>query len=90
MIKFKTIREKTSALDGMMNMMSGKNNNNDNNENKVDRLDEFQKRMKRLEGLLHSPNETEFVVVTIPTEVVCLYMALIDIETNMTTCIPIV
>lgn len=52
--KVKTIRDKT-GLGGV--------------DNSIDRLSKFEKNMEKLEDILHSPKETEFVVVTIATEV---------------------
>ena len=36
---------------------------------KIDRLTKFERNMEKLEDMLHNQKETEFVVVTIPTEV---------------------
>ena len=35
----------------------------------TDRLSKFENNMEKLEDMLHNPKESEFVVVTIPTEV---------------------
>jgi anion-transporting ArsA/GET3 family ATPase len=52
--KVKTIRDKTGLGSG---------------DNSIDRLTKFERNMEKLEDILHSPKETEFVVVTIATEV---------------------
>ena len=74
--KLKKIREKTGGLGNIMGMMGGNNNsNNNNNDNDNvsqednDKLEKFEKKMERLEEILHNPRESEFTVVTIPTEV---------------------
>ena len=72
--KLKKIREKTGGLGNIMGMMGGNNNNNDNDNDNVsqednDKLEKFEKKMERLEEILHNPRESEFTVVTIPTEV---------------------
>ena len=76
--KLKKIREKTGGLGNIMGMMGGNNNSNNNNNNNDnnnvsqednDKLEKFEKKMERLEEILHNPRESEFTVVTIPTEV---------------------
>jgi anion-transporting ArsA/GET3 family ATPase len=59
-VKVKTIRDKTNILGG---------DNKDSAVDSVDRLTKFEKNMEKLEDILHSPKETEFIVVTIATEV---------------------
>jgi len=58
--KVKTIRDKTNILGG---------DSKDTAADSVDRLTKFEKNMEKLEDILHSPKETEFIVVTIATEV---------------------
>ena len=73
--KLKKIREKTGGLGNIMGMMGGNSNNSNNNDNDNvsqednDKLEKFEKKMERLEEILHNPRESEFTVVTIPTEV---------------------
>lgn len=64
MQKLKKIRDKT----GMLGSMMGGGQSSGAEEGVEDRLEKFEKRMDRLQALLHNPKETEFTVVTIPTE----------------------
>ena len=59
--KVKIIRDKTGGL------MGGGDTNV--NEDTVDRLSKFENNMEKLEDMLHNPKETEFVIVTIASEV---------------------
>ena len=59
--KVKVIRDKTGGL------MSS--DGSDVDENTVDRLSKFENNMEKLEAMLHDPKKTEFVIVTIATEV---------------------
>lgn len=62
MVKFQSINEKTGSLD----MMFG--GSSDGNESKKRKIQELQEKMQRLDELIHSEKESEFTVVTIPTE----------------------
>eukprot|EP01038_Epipyxis_sp_PR26KG_P008121 gene8121-10999_t len=69
--KVSTIREKTKGVNSMMNMMGGSGQKSDGK----DAVDEtqfkiavFNNRMQRLDEILHSPKDTEFSIVTIPTD----------------------
>jgi arsenite-transporting ATPase len=62
--KVKVVQEKTGALSSMFSG-GGPSKSGDVGEDKVQ---VFDKRMERLETLLRSPKDTEFTVVTIPTE----------------------
>ena len=82
--KIRTLRDKVDSLSnspfGSMMGMGGGRPSSQNSASAVgasvtadgsklpDKLTEFQMRMKRLEGILHSPSDCEFTVVTIPTE----------------------
>ena len=55
-----------NALNKMMGAFSGGNDSKGNNSN---RLDKLEAKMKKLNDMLHNAKESEFVVVTIPTEV---------------------
>ena len=59
--KVKIIRDKTGGF------MGGGDTNV--NEETVDRLSKFENNMEKLEDMLHNPKETEFVIVTIASEV---------------------
>lgn len=55
-----------------MGMMGGKGKKDVMEEEESadnDKLEKFERRMERLEEILHNPKESEFTVVTIPTEV---------------------
>eukprot|EP01036_Dinobryon_divergens_P023968 gene23968-32370_t len=74
MQNFKTIRDKTDSFGGIMGMMSGsgaggRGGGYTEAAAGSDKVTEFQNRMARLEELLHSADQSEFTVVTIPTEV---------------------
>lgn len=67
--KFRSIRDKTDSISSFMGMGQGKDSSADGVINPPkDRLAEFQQTMEKLESMLHSPQESEFTVVTIPTE----------------------
>lgn len=71
MTKFQSIKEKTGSLD---NMFGGSSGDVDDylgglkSETKQDKIKMFQEKMKRLDELLHNEKESEFTIVTIPTE----------------------
>lgn len=70
--KLKKIRTKAGGLGGIMGMMGGSSASDSNEQERTpgeDKLEKFEKRMERLEEILHNPRESEFTVVTIPTEV---------------------
>ena len=71
--KLKKVRSKAGGIVDMMDGIRGAGKNLDDDEdygdNDDDKLDKFQKRIERLEEILHNPKESEFTVVTIPTEV---------------------
>lgn len=74
--KLKKVRAKTGGMaDVMGGMMGGKGggkgdlDDDGDDDGDDDKLDKFQKRIERLEEILHNPKESEFTVVTIPTEV---------------------
>lgn len=67
-----TIRDRLGKATSFLNMFSGGGGGGGEeaavNEVKRDRLKEFQFKMIELDGILHDSEQTEFVVVTIPTE----------------------
>eukprot|EP00981_Chlorochromonas_danica_P004738 scaffold954_cov173-Ochromonas_danica.AAC.24 len=63
--RFRRIRDKADSLAGMFGKME---ENNGNEAKKEDKLQSFEDRMARLESVLHNAKETEFAVVTIPTD----------------------
>lgn len=68
--KFKAIRDKSNSIGGMLNMMGMGNQNSRGSEGSTKpqgKLEEFEDRLLRLQDLIHS-SDTEFTVVTIPTE----------------------
>ena len=75
--KLKKVRAKTGGMADVMGGMmgggkgGGKGDLDDDGDDDGDddKLDKFQKRIERLEEILHNPKESEFTVVTIPTEV---------------------
>ena len=66
--KVRSVRDKSG---GMLNMGGRASDDQESTGSPpaVDRLGAFEARMDRLQQLLHSPADTEFAVVTIPTEV---------------------
>ncbi len=56
-----------NTLNKMMGAFSGDNDNS--KANNSNRLDKLEAKMKKLDDMLHNPKDSEFVVVTIPTEV---------------------
>jgi len=66
------VRDKLAGPTSLLKMFSGGSSSRSSDSNdmaeKKDRLREFQYKMMELNDLLHNPNEAEFVVVTIPTE----------------------
>lgn len=74
MEKARSVRDKLQGITSMFGAFAG--NSNKSNKDflseespQEDRLKSFQTKMQRLESILHDPSQTEFVVVTIPTEV---------------------
>ena len=63
--KLINIRDKVGVFGSMMG--GSLNNDSGNNGEREDKLLEFQKRMEKLEDMLHSPTDTDFTIVTIPT-----------------------
>lgn len=72
MQKMRGVRDKLQGLTAMFNFGGGtgdSRNNLNEQQLKQDRLQAFQEKMQRLEIILHDAKQTEFAVVTIPTEV---------------------
>ena len=67
--KVKLLREK---MGGVLDQNDGQNSGSGSGgdpASATDRLTRFERNMEKLEDMLHSPRDSEFVVVTIPTEV---------------------
>lgn len=61
-----TVRKATDKLSSLTSMMSGSDSSA--GEAMSEKMLKLQQRMKKFETMLHNPKETEFTVVTIPTQ----------------------